>query len=43
VTFHEEFDSFPMFSSDGRLLVWASNRNSKQRGETNVFLAEWVE
>lgn len=43
VTFHPEFDSFPMFSSDGRLLVWASNRNGRKRGETNIFLADWVE
>jgi Tol biopolymer transport system component len=43
VTYHPEFDSFPMFSSDGRLLLWASNRNQAKRGDTNIFLAEWVE
>jgi Tol biopolymer transport system component len=43
VTHHAEFDGFPMFSSDGRLLVWASNRNNARRGETNLFLADWVE
>jgi Tol biopolymer transport system component len=43
VTFHELFDSFPMFSSDGKKLVWASNRNQKARGETNIFIADWVE
>ncbi len=43
VTFHPEFDSFPMFSSDGRKLVWASNRHGARQGETNVFLADWVE
>jgi Tol biopolymer transport system component len=43
VTFHPDFDALPMFSSDGRLLVWASNRNQKARGETNIFLADWVE
>ena len=26
VTQSEEFDSFPMFSADGKYLVWASNR-----------------
>jgi len=24
-----DFDAFPMFSSDGKRLVWASNRNGK--------------
>ena len=43
VTFHPAFDSFPMFSPDGRLLVFASNRNAAVEGETNLFLAEWVE
>jgi Tol biopolymer transport system component len=43
VTTSPEFDSFPMFSPDGRHLVFASNRYSKQRGETNIFVAEWVD
>jgi Tol biopolymer transport system component len=43
VTHHPEFDSFPMFSSDGKMLVWASNRNQAKRGDTNIFLADWVE
>ncbi|MEK7280907.1 MAG: hypothetical protein AAB037_00965, partial [Chloroflexota bacterium] len=56
VTHHELFDAFPMFSPDGRKLVWASNRQptagaprahnqsrSAGRGETNIFLADWVE
>ena len=43
VTFSDEFDSFPMFSPDGKYLVWASNRLNKKEGETNLFLAEWVD
>ncbi len=43
VTFNETFDGFPMFSPDGRHLVFASNRNAKVEGETNVFIADWVE
>ena len=43
VTYHDSFDGFPMFSPDGRKLVFASNRNAKTRGETNVFIADWVE
>jgi Tol biopolymer transport system component len=43
VTTHPEFDAFPMFSPDGRQLVWASNRHSAVQGETNIFIADWVE
>jgi Tol biopolymer transport system component len=43
ITYHPLFDGFPMFSSDGKKLVWASNRNGKVRGETNIFIADWVE
>ena len=43
VTFNETFDGFPMFSPDGKHLVFASNRNAKSEGETNVFIAEWVQ
>jgi Tol biopolymer transport system component len=42
VTFDEGFDGFPMFSPDGRQMVWASNRNGAQEGDTNVFIADWV-
>lgn len=42
VTNSEEFDSFPMFSPDGKHLVWASNRYNAKPGETNLFVAEWV-
>jgi TolB protein len=43
VTTSPEFDGFPMFSPDGRRLVFASNRNAARRGDTNVFIADWVE
>lgn len=43
VTNSEEFDSFPMFSPDGKHLVWASNRYHAKPGETNLFVAEWVD
>jgi TolB protein len=43
VTQDPTFDGFPMFSPDGKKVVWASNRNAKVRGETNVFVADWVE
>ena len=43
VTTHGDFDGFPMFSPDGRQLVFASNRNGKVPGETNIFIADWVD
>ena len=29
-------------SPDGKRLVWVSDRNAKEPGEFNVFLADWV-
>ncbi|MDX6613103.1 MAG: hypothetical protein QOD75_2289 [Blastocatellia bacterium] len=43
ITFNDTFDGFPMFSPDGRKLVFASNRDAKTRGDTNIFIADWVE
>jgi Tol biopolymer transport system component len=43
VTYSEVFDGFPMFSPDGKKLVFASNRNAAKKGDTNVFIADWVE
>ena len=42
VTRYPGFDSFPMFSHDGNKLVFASNRHGKVRGETNIFIADWL-
>ena len=43
VTFSEEFESFPMFSPDGRFLVFGSNRHGSHEGNTNLFIAEWID
>lgn len=43
ITTHGEFDGFPMFTRDGKKLVFCSNRNNAKEGETNVFIADWVE
>jgi TolB protein len=43
ITYNETFDGFPMFSPDGKKVVFASNRNAKTQGDTNVFIADWVE
>ncbi len=43
ITTHAEFDCFPMFSLDGEHLVWASNRHGGAEGDTNIFVADWIE
>jgi TolB protein len=41
ITFNPTFDGFPMFSPDGRKLIWAANRHSSKPHETNLFVADW--
>ena len=43
LTWTDGFDGFPMFSPDGRYLAFGSNRNESHPGNTNVFIADWVE
>ena len=43
VTTYAEFDGFPMFTRDGKHLVFCSNRNNSTPGDTNVFVADWVD
>ena len=42
ITFNGHFNSFPMFSPDGKQLVWTSDRNAGNPKEFNIFLADWV-
>jgi Tol biopolymer transport system component len=43
ITFNNVFDSFPMFSYDGKKLAFASNRNPQKPRATDIFIADWVE
>ena len=43
ITFNPTFDGFPMFTRDGKHLVFCSNRFNAKEGETNVFIADWIE
>jgi Tol biopolymer transport system component len=43
ITFDKTFDAFPMFSFDGKKLIFSSNRNNGGTRDTNIFLADWVE
>lgn len=36
------FDGFPVFSPDGTLVVWASNRADPESHQTSLFVARWV-
>jgi TolB protein len=37
------FDAFPMFSYDGKKIIFCSNRNNGGTRDTNIFIADWVE
>jgi Tol biopolymer transport system component len=43
ITFNTVFDSFPMFSSDGKKLAFGSNRNATNPRATDIFIADWNE
>ncbi len=43
LTFNTTFDGFPMFSPDGKKLVFASNRNPAKPRATDIYIADWVE
>jgi TolB protein len=43
ITYNDTFDGFPMFTRDGKHLVFASNRFNKKPGDTNIFIADWIE
>ncbi len=44
ITYSPIFEGFPMWSYDGKKLIFASNRGEqKTPRDTNIFIADWVE
>ena len=43
ITYTQGFDGFPMFSPDGSRLAFGSNRNQRAPGETDVYVARWID
>jgi Tol biopolymer transport system component len=43
ITTESNFNAFPMFSPDGKKLVWSSNRNNGGTRDTNLFMADWID
>jgi TolB protein len=43
ITYESMFNAFPMFSPDGKKIVFSSNRNNGGTRDTNVFIADWVD
>ena len=41
ITTNADFDGFPMFSPDGKKLVWASEPVRREGGRDQLFIADW--
>ncbi len=42
LTYYSGFDGYPIFSSDGKKLLFTSSRNFRYKAETNIFSVNWV-
>lgn len=43
ISHDKSFDAFPMFTPDGKKIVFSSNRNNGGTRDTNIFMADWVD
>lgn len=43
ITSESKFNAFPMFSPDGKKIVFSSNRNNNGTRDTYLYIADWVE
>jgi Tol biopolymer transport system component len=43
LTYNDTFDSFPVFSKDGKKIVFSSNRDAENPRNTNIYIADIVE
>ncbi|MDJ0832499.1 MAG: hypothetical protein QNJ69_03185 [Gammaproteobacteria bacterium] len=43
LTYNKVFDSFPMFSADGKKIAFGANRNPAKPRATDIFIADWKE
>ncbi len=43
ITHESKFNAFPMFSPDGKKLVFSSNRDNNGTRDTYLYIADWVE
>ena len=43
ISYDSVFDAFPMFSYDGKRIVFSSNRHNGGTRDTNLFVADWVD
>ncbi len=43
VTKESMFNAFPMFSPDGKKLIFSSNRKNHDTRDTNLWIADWVD